>query len=136
MNKNIWITIAGVYGFLGVALGAFGAHILKDSLTQEMMDIFKTATYYNLIHSVAILLIGLLAKDKYFKSALFFVNRCISVFFFVIPVCNYSEFIFCNGNTFGRNKSLNRMGITDLEISKKADKQLKLICNLCDNNQL
>ncbi len=86
MNKNIWITIAGVYGFLGVALGAFGAHILKDSLTQEMMDIFKTATYYNLIHSVAILLIGLLAKDKYFKSALFF---AIGVFLFSFSLYLY-----------------------------------------------
>jgi len=71
MNKNIWITVAGIFGFLGVALGAFGAHILKDSLSHEMMEIFKTATYYNLIHSVVILLIGLLGKEKYFKSALF-----------------------------------------------------------------
>ncbi|HED07930.1 MAG TPA: DUF423 domain-containing protein [Ignavibacteria bacterium] len=79
MKKNIWITIAGVYGFLGVALGAFGAHVLKDSLPPEMLEIFKTATYYNLIHSVAILLIGLLGNEKYFKPALFF---SIGVFLF------------------------------------------------------
>ncbi|MCH7827517.1 MAG: DUF423 domain-containing protein [Bacteroidetes bacterium] len=72
MKKHIWIIIAGIYGFFGVVLGAFGAHFLKDSLSLEMMEIFKTATYYNLIHSVVILLIGLLGNEKYFKSALFF----------------------------------------------------------------
>ena len=86
MNKNIWITIAGIYGFLGVALGAFGAHILKDSLSPEMMEIFKTATYYNLIHSVVILLIGLLGKEKYFKSALFF---SIGIFLFSFSLYLY-----------------------------------------------
>ncbi len=87
MNKHIWITIAGVYGFLGVALGAFGAHVLKDSLSSEMTEIFKTATYYNLIHSVAILLIGLLGNEKYFKTALFF---SIGVFLFSFSLYLYA----------------------------------------------
>ena len=87
MKKNIWITIAGVYGFFGVALGAFGAHFLKDSLSPEMMEIFKTATYYNLIHTVVILLIGLLGDEKYFKSALFF---SIGVFLFSFSLYLYA----------------------------------------------
>jgi len=87
MNKNIWITVAGIYGFLGVALGAFGAHILKDSLTPEMMEIFKTATYYNLIHSAVILLIGLLGREEYFKSALFL---SIGVFLFSFSLYLYA----------------------------------------------
>ena len=71
MKKNILITIAGIYGFLGVTLGAFGAHILKDSLSTEMIEIFKTATYYNLIHTAVILIIGMVGNEKYYISGLF-----------------------------------------------------------------
>ncbi len=70
--KNPWILIGGVFGFLGVALGAFGAHGLKDTLTPEMLEIFKTGVFYHLIHSAVILAIGLYGNTKLFKSALFF----------------------------------------------------------------
>jgi len=97
MKKNIWITVAGVYGFLGVALGAFGAHILKESLPPQMMEIFKTATYYNLIHAVAILLIGLFENGKYFKSALFFSIGVFlfsfSLYFYAVTQNSYFAFI-------------------------------------------
>ena len=46
-------------GFLGVALGAFGAHGLKSAISPDMMDVFKTGVLYHLIHSVVILGIGL-----------------------------------------------------------------------------
>ena len=39
--------------FLAVALGAFGAHLLKSKLSHEMMEIFKTGAYYQLVHAVA-----------------------------------------------------------------------------------
>jgi uncharacterized membrane protein YgdD (TMEM256/DUF423 family) len=70
--KNPWILISGVFGFLGVALGAFGAHGLKESLTPDMLEIYKTGVLYHLIHSIAILAIGLYGNIKLFKSALFF----------------------------------------------------------------
>lgn len=47
---------AGVLGFLGVALGAFGAHGLKATLeTHGSSETWKTAVLYHLIHSVALL---------------------------------------------------------------------------------
>jgi uncharacterized membrane protein YgdD (TMEM256/DUF423 family) len=70
--KNYWIVTGGVSGFLAVALGAFGAHGLKDTLTPEMMEIFKTGVFYHLIHSVVILVIGLTGNKKFFSSALMF----------------------------------------------------------------
>lgn len=43
-------------GFLGVALGAFGAHGLKDILARhETAAIWQTAVLYHLIHGVALL---------------------------------------------------------------------------------
>ena len=73
MDKGkFWVIIAGISGFLAVALGAFGAHGLSDKLSPEMLEIYKTGILYHLIHSVGILAIGLTGKVAYFKSALFF----------------------------------------------------------------
>lgn len=47
---------AGVLGFLGVALGAFGAHGLKDVLTERgSTGTWQTAVLYHLVHTVALL---------------------------------------------------------------------------------
>ena len=58
MNPSLrWITLAaGLLGFLGVALGAFGAHALKATLLANgHLDSWKTAVLYQLIHAVALL---------------------------------------------------------------------------------
>lgn len=50
------VQVAAVLGFLGVALGAFGAHGLKDILANfNTTTIWQTAVLYNLIHAVAAL---------------------------------------------------------------------------------
>ncbi|MBC7792736.1 MAG: DUF423 domain-containing protein [Clostridia bacterium] len=55
-----FIRIAAVFGFLGVALGAFGAHALKQRLTTEMLAIFQTGVLYHFIHALALLAVGIL----------------------------------------------------------------------------
>ncbi len=75
MNK--WIKIGGVLGFLGVALGAFGAHGLKSSITPEMLEVYKTGVFYHLIHSVVILGIGFYGKGQFNKAAIFFFTGII-----------------------------------------------------------
>jgi uncharacterized membrane protein YgdD (TMEM256/DUF423 family) len=46
--------VAALLGFLGVALGAFGAHFLKRTLLHnDTMAIWQTAVLYQLIHAVA-----------------------------------------------------------------------------------
>lgn len=57
-----FIAIGSISLALSVALGAFGAHILEDQVTQEMMDIFSLGNDYQMIHSLGLLLIGLLMK--------------------------------------------------------------------------
>ena len=51
--------LAAIYGFLGVALGAFGRHWLGDRLSVANVTIWQTATMYHLIHAVAMLATGL-----------------------------------------------------------------------------
>lgn len=46
---------AAALGFLGVALGAFGAHALKDKVDPEL---WRTAVSYQMWHALAILAIA------------------------------------------------------------------------------
>jgi uncharacterized membrane protein YgdD (TMEM256/DUF423 family) len=58
MNRHLhWIPLAaGILGFAGVALGAFGAHALKETLTARgSVATWQTAVLYHLIHAVALL---------------------------------------------------------------------------------
>jgi uncharacterized membrane protein YgdD (TMEM256/DUF423 family) len=53
------IRISAIVGFLGVALGAFGAHALKAHLTAlNMADVWEKAVFYHLIHAVVMLLLA------------------------------------------------------------------------------
>ena len=45
----IWIRYGCLLMFLGVALGAFGAHALRDALTAEGKQTYQTAVLYHLI---------------------------------------------------------------------------------------
>ncbi len=56
MQKN-FLLIAGILGFLGVALGAFGAHGLRSRLTPEMLAVFEIGVRYQMYHVFALLVI-------------------------------------------------------------------------------
>jgi uncharacterized membrane protein YgdD (TMEM256/DUF423 family) len=43
-----------VAGFVGVALGAFGAHALKTRLAPEMLAVFETGVRYQMYHVFAL----------------------------------------------------------------------------------
>lgn len=71
-KQSFWVITAGVLGFLGVALGAFGAHILQEKLGAKMFETFKTGTLYHLIHTCALFAIALYGNQRFFPSAIFF----------------------------------------------------------------
>jgi len=48
--------VAALSGFLGVALGAFGAHGLRGRLSPEMLAVFETGVRYHMYHALALLL--------------------------------------------------------------------------------
>ena len=91
-SQKIWIAAAGLVGFSGVALGAFGSHRLGDQISVEMMNIYKTGVLYHLIHAVAILAIALYGSKKFYKSALMFV---IGIILFSFSLYIYAQ----SGNT-------------------------------------
>ncbi len=64
MPYRKFIALAGVFGFLGVASGAFGAHALKEILTPDLLAIFETGSRYCLHHSMALLATALYGSTR------------------------------------------------------------------------
>ena len=50
----IWAGFGGIFMFLAVALGAFGAHALKNSLSSDRLGVFETAVRYQTVHALAL----------------------------------------------------------------------------------
>jgi uncharacterized membrane protein YgdD (TMEM256/DUF423 family) len=59
MTNALHIRIAAVAGFLAVALGAFGAHGLKEILAQNgTTAIWEKAVFYHFIHAVMLFVVA------------------------------------------------------------------------------
>ena len=55
-----WTRIGGALLFVGVALGAFGAHGLEESLSPEMLEVWETGVQYHLVHGLGLVALGAL----------------------------------------------------------------------------
>ncbi|MGB3620799.1 DUF423 domain-containing protein [Ketobacter sp. MCCC 1A13808] len=54
--------VIGVFAMaLGVVLGAFGAHGLKDKIAPNLLSAFNTGVEYQLYHGLGLILVGLMA---------------------------------------------------------------------------
>ena len=61
MTARLLLQLAGLFGALGVAIGAFGAHALHDTLVRAgRLDTFETAVRYQFYHALALLAVGAL----------------------------------------------------------------------------
>lgn len=63
MSKTL-LVIGSIFGFIGVIMGAFGAHTLRDSLTPEALNVLQTGVRYQMYHAFALIVAGW-ALDKY-----------------------------------------------------------------------
>lgn len=54
-----WVMLGAISGFLSVALGAFGAHALRGSLSVSSLAIYQTGNLYQMVHSLALVGLGL-----------------------------------------------------------------------------
>lgn len=59
----IFIRVGAAAGFFAVAFGAFGAHALKSRLAPEMLAVYQTSVLYHLVHALALVGVGILAKS-------------------------------------------------------------------------
>lgn len=76
MRKNL--TITAILGFLAIALGAFGAHALKEKLDPNSLKSFETGVRYLMYHVIVLLLVNTYSefsiKTKNLISYLFFIG--------------------------------------------------------------
>lgn len=71
MNSLLFRIAAGIC-FLGVALGAFGAHALKGTLAaNDTAEVWKTAVLYHFIHALALLVLAALPATNRAAAGLF-----------------------------------------------------------------
>jgi len=60
MNPRLWILLGCLWAALGVVLGAFGAHALRETLVASgKLESFETGVRYQLVHAFALLAFGL-----------------------------------------------------------------------------
>jgi uncharacterized membrane protein YgdD (TMEM256/DUF423 family) len=62
MHKG-FLKTAAIVGALSVALGAFAAHTLKESISAYALEIFETAVRYQFYHVFALLAVGIVYKE-------------------------------------------------------------------------
>ncbi|RPI57230.1 MAG: DUF423 domain-containing protein [Acidobacteria bacterium] len=56
--QKTFLLVAGILGFLGVAIGAFGAHGLRSRLTPDMLAVFEIGVRYQMYHVFALLAVA------------------------------------------------------------------------------
>jgi uncharacterized membrane protein YgdD (TMEM256/DUF423 family) len=69
---KFWFLSAGIFAFLSVALGAFGAHSLKNVLDDYGRSIYEKAVLYQMFHAVALFVVGVIQhfdKGRSFSMA-------------------------------------------------------------------
>lgn len=59
--ERVFLFLASCGGFLGVALGAFGAHSLKSHLGPERLALWEKGVQYQFVHVLALLAVAWLA---------------------------------------------------------------------------
>ena len=58
-----WLAAGAVVMLVGVALGAFGAHVATGRLTGRELEIFRTGVVYHQLHGLGLIAIALAWRD-------------------------------------------------------------------------
>lgn len=75
---KLFLMLGSISGFLSVALGAFGAHALKEKLDAYSLGIFHTGVTYQTTHALALVLVALLLKWYPDSSGLVWAGWCFA----------------------------------------------------------
>ena len=67
---RIFLAIAAILAGLAVAAGAFASHALKERLSDRALEIFETASRYQMYHALALLLVAVLLAQMAMPSSL------------------------------------------------------------------
>ena len=87
MQRTFFRT-AAILAMFSVMLGAFGAHVLKEYLTEQSLDSFQTATTYMMNHAIALFIVGKMYRHYKKKTMVWAGN------FFVMGIIMFSGSIY------------------------------------------
>lgn len=63
--RSVFLFLSAFSAMLAVAMGAFGAHGLKQVLSPDMLAVYKTAVNYQMWHALGL---GLIAVCRYWMA--------------------------------------------------------------------
>ena len=58
-----FVPLGAALAFLGIALGAFGAHAIRDAIPPDRLAVYQTGVQYHQLPALALVLVGLL-RDR------------------------------------------------------------------------
>lgn len=87
MQRTFFRT-AALLAMVSVMLGAFGAHALKEHLSEQSLASFQTATTYMTTHAVALFIVGMMYRHYKKKTMVWSGN------FFVMGIIMFSGSIY------------------------------------------
>lgn len=58
MNPQTILITASIFGMLAIIFGAFGAHALQKTLSEEQLKSFETGVKYQMYHAIVLLILG------------------------------------------------------------------------------
>lgn len=81
MNKAILVT-ASILGIIGIILGAFAAHGLKQLVSADSIQTFETGVKYQLYHALFLLFVGSAGVvQRKFKKSIYYLILIGVIFF-------------------------------------------------------
>lgn len=58
------LAVGALLGLLGVAAGAFGAHALRDAVSERDLEIWRTGAHYQQLHAAVLVAVALGARSS------------------------------------------------------------------------
>ena len=71
-TASYWIGVGSILAFLSVLAGALGAHWLDPVMDMDSKDTYETSVRFQMFHSVALILIGIILNFKFEFNRRFF----------------------------------------------------------------
>lgn len=62
--SSYFLSLAGLFGFLGVATGAFGAHGLKARIAEDALQTWTLGSRYVMVHAAVLLGVAILSEIR------------------------------------------------------------------------
>jgi uncharacterized membrane protein YgdD (TMEM256/DUF423 family) len=89
MTPKTGIILAGLFGLLGVAAGAFGAHGLRDRVGARELEIWHTGAHYQQVHAVVLLVVAVWALNAASRGEAINLHG-VAMALFVAGMCIFS----------------------------------------------